>query len=112
MQARGLSKKSWFMLAAKMGLPVNAPGYVKKAIARTGKSYPQNYSVTRNENKNSLTFEFVNNQPTVQFEEAGGYSALRRALAGRVKFFQNNMKTGVFQSAAAIAKKYKGIYLT
>jgi hypothetical protein len=107
LRSRGLAKKSWFLLAVHSGLRVAAPGFVQKAQPTTGKSYPQNYSATEIKMKKNLyRLEMMNAQPTVQ---GTGKRALSRAIAGRIRYFEQNLRRGVFKDAAAVARAYPGL---
>lgn len=109
---RGLSKQSWERLALAAGLVISVPAYVRKAIASTGKQYPQNFTATRMRKGRAFGIAFENAQPTVQLPQVGGARALHRAINGRVKFFARNLEKGVFTSLRKIAAAYPGLRLT
>jgi hypothetical protein len=110
LRSRGLAKKSWFELALVAGMHVSAPAFVKKAIAGTGKEYPSNYTVAEGtRGAPDYRIEFWNAQPTVQ---GRGPSALSRAIRGRMRYFENNVRRGVFQDAQAVARAYPGLTVT
>lgn len=110
--ARGLSKQSWAQLAAAAGLRITVPAFVQKAIATTGKQYPDNVSASRVHRGKKFGITFENAQPTVQTFFVGGRRALQRAINGRAKFFATNMKKGVFTSLRKIAAAYPGLRIT
>ncbi len=105
--ARGLAKRSWYRLGQLIGVKVDAPAYVKKAIARTGKIYPEDERATVQRSDGEVTFIIENAQPTVN--AINGAEALQRALDGRLKYFVTNVSYGVFNDVKAIAKKYAGV---
>jgi len=105
--ARGLAKQSWYKIAILLGLGIEAPAYVKKAIASTGKEYSEDEKATVIRAKGQMGYEFENAQPTVN--AIGGERALQQAIDGRVEFFLTNVSKGVFDDLARVAKKYPGI---
>lgn len=108
--ARGLAKRSWFIIAELLGLAVEAPGYVKAAKPRGGREYPQDEKVRVIRESGLMGYEFENSQPTVN--AIHGEVALQRAIDGRVQFFLKNVSKDVFDSLAAVAKKYPGMEVT
>ena len=105
--ARGLAKRSWLRIGQLLSVPVDAPAYVKKAIARSGKIYPEDERATITRTEGGVTFTIENAQPTVN--AINGESAIQRAMDGRVSFFVTNIEKGVFDSLATAAKKYPGV---
>lgn len=108
--ARGLAKQSWLKIGEMLGLAVEAPAYVKKAVARTRRDYPQDERVRVLRGNGFIGYEFENSQPTVN--AIHGERQLQEAIDGRVRYFLNNVSRDVFDSLAAIAKKYPGIEIT
>lgn len=105
--AIGLAKKSWLNIARKLHLGVKAPAYVSKAVASTGKEYPENTSVKIERKTGKIGVTIFNSQPTVN--AIGGERALQQAVDGRTKAFLYALGKGTFDSLAKIAKKYPGI---
>jgi hypothetical protein len=105
--ARGLAKRSWLRIGQLLSVPVDAPAYVKKAIAMTGKIYSGDERATIARTDGGVTFTIENAQPTVN--AINGDSALQRAIDGRTTFFVTNMEKGVFGSLETAAKKYPGV---
>ncbi len=105
--ARGLAKRSWFRIGQLLGVKVDAPAYVKKAIAMTGKIYPEDERVTVRRSDAEVVFIIENSQPTVN--AINGAQALQQAIDGRVTYFITNVGKGVFDDMAAVAKRYPGI---
>jgi hypothetical protein len=108
--ARGLAKQSWYRIGQMLGVSVDAPSYVKKAVARTGKTYPNDETARSFRENGKIGIEFDNSQPTVN--AIGGAQALQRAIDGRVQFYLTNLSHGVFMDLQAIAKKYPGVEIT
>ena len=104
--AIGLSKKSWYELGRRLGLTLKGGRFVK-AIASTGKQYPENTATKIERQKSKLQITIYNSQPTVN--RTGGERALQAAVDGRVKYFLGQMALGTFNKAATIAKQYPGI---
>jgi hypothetical protein len=107
LKARGLSKQSWYKLAEKLGARFNAPAFVKNAIPSTGKEYPSNFTVNESGVFGSISITITNAQPTII--ALRGDSIIQQAIQGRVKFYETNLRRGVFDSVASVAKKYPGI---
>ncbi len=112
LKARGLAKKSWWLLAVRAGLAVVVPSFVQRAIASTGKSYSENAEVKRVQVRGRWGLEFTNRQPTVQSPNVKGLRALGRAIQGRMKYFERNLRLGVFHDLRKIAKAYPGLVIT
>jgi hypothetical protein len=109
MKARGLSKASWLALARAAGLSIAAPGFVSGAQATSGQTYPENAIVRRVKVQGRWGLFFENHQPTVQTPFVKGRGALARAIRGRQKFFEANLKRGVFSDLQQIARAYPGL---
>ncbi len=107
LHARGLAKKSWVMLANKLGIPIKAPQYVLRAVATTGREYYEDVNATEHYDDKKVEIRIENNQPTIN--AIGGSVILEMAIAGRVKFYFRNLEHGVFMSLEKITKKYPGI---
>ena len=103
---RGLSKLSFLTLGKQLGLSVKAPAYVSKAKVN-GKEYPQKVKAEEKKQSGTEVIYLTNNMTTAL--AAGGKKAILKAINGRVGYFKNNLRKGVFEKAETIAKKYKGI---
>jgi len=110
LKARGLAKKSWYLIAEKLGIRVKAPKFVRDAVATTGKEYFEDVEVHDVFDNTKIEIRIGNNQPTIN--AIGGSAILQRAIDGRVKFFLTNLKHGVFESLGKVAKKYPGLKVT
>ena len=102
--ARGLAKKSWMQIAEKLGIEISIPNYVAKATTRGG-DYPANAHGAEKQEDNAFHIEIRNSRtysPSV-------VDSLRAAMRGRTRFFQNNLKRGVFQKTSELAAKYPGL---
>jgi hypothetical protein len=108
LKARGLAKRSWYEIAEKLGIKIEVPGYVKNAIASTGRTYEDVIGEKIHEAA-SARIHIENSQPTVNL--IGGEEALQKAIDGRVSFFLNNLQRDVFQHLEQIVRKYPGIRL-
>jgi len=107
LRARGLAKQSWFRQGLLLGISVDAPEFVKKAVARTGRAYPEDETVSVDRRKGEIVISTENSQPTVN--RIGGAEALQRAIDGRTSYFLVNVTKDVFDNMDRIAKKYPGI---
>lgn len=104
--ARGLAKQSWLALAKKLGVTIAAPGYVQNATVPNVDN-AQNVSTERNDGEKSFGIRIENSSPLLRFSDSR--QAFFAALAGRERFYFNNLKRGVFDSLKTIAAKYPGI---
>lgn len=105
--ARGLAAKSWYRLMANLGVEIKTPNFVKSAVPSRGGTFSDYSDVTSSitATDDKVRIDFSNAQPTaVKF--AQGHDALRRGLAGRVKFFNENLKRFVFNDLGKTAAKY------
>jgi len=107
-RAIGLAKKSWWNIGRALGLKVKGGRFVG-AVAKTGRNYPEDYAVNKEIKDDNISVTFINAQPTVNSPGVKGAGALHAAINGRVKYFNENMKRGVFNSMANIAKRYPGL---
>lgn len=104
--ARGMAKQSWLALAKKLGVTIAAPGYVQNATVPNVDN-AQNVSTERNDGEKSFGIRIENGSPLLTFADAR--QAFFAALAGRERFYFNNLKRGVFNDLKTIAAKYPGI---
>jgi hypothetical protein len=111
--ARGLSAQSWYLLAQQIGQKVEATNYVKAALPTkryAAAAVQNNVSFSRNTNKAGIySLEITNKMPILRFNPPKGLAALFSAIAGRIRYFKDNLRTGVFNDAKAVAAKYGGI---
>jgi hypothetical protein len=110
--ARGLSKKTWVQLAATLGQTLKVPKFVENAKPQNGKNYGLQVSSSSSKTKDNLSITIENHQPTVVGPGIDGAKILNMALAGRVKFFEDNLKRKLFNDLAKAAKRYPGISAT
>ncbi len=108
LKAVGLARKSWWLIGKALNLAVEG-GRFTGAVAVTGKEYPENITVARSQSEEKIGIKFSNSQPTVQLPQVGGAGALKRAIAGRISYFNRNANKAVFAETARIAAAYKGI---
>ena len=104
--ARGMAKQAWLALAKDLGVSISAPGYVQRATVPNVDN-AQNVSSERTNGEQSFGLRIENSSPLIQFSD--GRQAFFAALAGREKFYYQNLKRGVFDDLKTIAAKYPGI---
>jgi hypothetical protein len=107
LKARGLAKQSWWLMGQKLGLTVDAPAYVKKAKATTGREYSEDEKVSQRVSSDEVSYTMDNYQPTVN--AINGEEAIERAIDGRMGYFMENLRRGVFDNLERIALKYGGV---
>ena len=103
----GTAKRSWVLLAQRMGilLPKTPPGYVNKAMVN-GKVLSDEVSHVRKVTASQVGFLIQNF--TRAAVRGGGRAALLKAINGRVGYYHRNVRSGVFKKIADVAKKYPG----
>lgn len=110
LQRRGLSKQTWLHLARAVGVTISAPGYVSKANVN-GHTNAGNVRARKGSPGVKFFIEVTNAGPSVDTPGAKGRSALESAIKGRVKFFETNLKKGVFDEISKVARAYPGLVL-
>ncbi len=110
-RARGLAQKSWVKIGEALEMKIEHPAYIDAAVAVTGQQYVDT-SATETTNASKVQVLIANGQPTVNIPEVGGERALKRAMAGRVKFFEQNAQHAVFADMAKVARAYPGLKIT
>lgn len=106
LKRRGLAKQSWLAMGNKLGLSVEAPAYVKKAQVK-GKLYDQKVKVTEKKVGGLFTLVLENSMQAA-IASMGRY-AIIKAINRRSAYFRRNLKVGVFNKVATIARKYPGL---
>jgi hypothetical protein len=101
----GWGAKAWFELANAIGLTI-APGIAATAV-EPGKD-ARTYVSSAEEQTDSTYKLSVSNSSRLQ-NWIGGRTAFFSAIAGRVGFFNQNLKHGVFNDMKQVAAKYPGI---
>lgn len=108
-QARGLAVQSWVQIADAARMPIQATAKVstaRSARSRTGIFY-RNGSASETVSKNNYQIRMVNTLPyNIKIGMGGMFN---RAMAGRVKYFENNLRRGVFENMQAVAARYPGL---
>jgi hypothetical protein len=110
LKARGLSKQTWYFLAKKLNptlAEARTPNFVKNAVANGKFKFPVN-AETKEFSAISLFYVYIkNSNPKNKFN--GAVQAFNKALNGRINFFKQNVKQGVFKEIKDVASKYKGL---
>lgn len=103
----GLSAQTWLEIGQDLGLRPKAPAGVRKATYQ-GKPVTHKAQGSRMaRGQQRFGVELIYRNPAGRY--AGAKSALGRAIRGRAKFFERNLREGVFYDAAQIAAKYPGL---
>ena len=103
----GTAKKSWYLLAKQMGIPLpkTPPAYVAAAKVN-GKELTEEVRHTKKTSGAKVGFSIENF--TRAAIRGGGRAALLKAINGRTGYFHRNVKKGVFKKVGTIAKQYPG----
>jgi hypothetical protein len=110
--AKGISKKTWSDLAASIGASIKVPGYVTKAKPSNGKDYGTQVSSRSGGTGPLYSIQIENHQPTVVGPGIDGAKVLSMAIAGRIKFFEGNLKRKLFDDLGKTAERYPGVKAT
>ena len=107
-------KATWLLMARKARLNTQkfkSKASLDKAISAQGGRFAKN--TTENGTQIPSMFKFririFNDSVASLNKNARGHFAIKSAMGGRQGFFRQNMKMGVFKSAARIGKKYPGV---
>lgn len=104
--ARGLSKKTWLQIADRLNIILSkVPNYVRKAT--WGNRNPVLGDGAAEITGKGVSFILKNISDTVIY--TGGAAKIAAAVAGRTKFFNENLSRGVFDDVKQIAAKYPGV---
>lgn len=104
---RGLAKKSWLDIANDFGMLLKkAPDYVSKAKAHGQPVEAAHGVISKSGNGNVTMFEGTNKMKSALSLGGKGWDAFRRAFAGRIKFFEKNMKKRAFKTVEGARSKY------
>jgi hypothetical protein len=105
----GRAGQSWVQCGRALGLDVEAPAYVKNAPGFKGKTY-LNGTGSKGETTKGF-FAEIRNEAPILLGTLPGNQILQRAINGRVSYFEQNMRRGVFADVQERAKRYKGIFV-
>lgn len=114
LKSRGLAGQSWLKLIRKLGfafeslspLSTKVPAVTPNAIARTGRTYANEF-VNKVKLGSNYLLTLINKSPLTIKNK--GRSKLKSAMAKRKAFFKRNLKDGAFDNAKEAAAKYPGI---
>lgn len=103
---RGLPKQSWYMLAELLGMQLKAGKVVVEA--KVNKNRLRHVARTIVEDLDSaFVVHFTNSSRSTYYADGG--RILSMVMRNRVKFFEKNLKLGVFESMEKIAKAYPNL---
>jgi hypothetical protein len=108
--ARGLAKRSWLELARLLGVAISAPGFVQIARRPSGSGGAENVEVRRNHGSSGYGLQIANHSPLNQWSDAR--QSFFAAVAGRRKFYEQNLRRRVFDNLRSVAKKYPGLVVS
>jgi hypothetical protein len=106
MKARGLARQAWVQIADSMGRKIDAPAYVLGAIPASG-IRPRNGRSIEEGTGARYTITLFNESPLARY--TGAEFALKLAMLGRVRAFENALRKKLFDDARFVARQYKGI---
>lgn len=105
--AVGITRRSWKDITDKMGQQISVPGFVASASVSVPTS--QNTDTGRTVTTRSFIRMIKNKHPLLNVPATEGIQAFFSAVGGRVRFFHENLKRGVFSDIDAVARKYPGM---
>lgn len=107
--AVNLTRRSWYDLAILAGLQVKVAGNIVKAKASAPHAISENGEVSRVRSNNRFGMRVTNSMPVLRWTNPSGSVALFKAINSRLRFFNRNMKKGVFSDIHEVTQKYRGI---
>lgn len=108
-QARELARRVWVEIIRKLGQRIEATGQAQSAKSGTFVASSA-AGVERFRQEGAYAVEIENSYGKNRW--VGAAQALFSAIAGRRKYFERNVATGVFNDLQQVAKKYPGITIT
>ena len=107
-------KASWLLVARKARLNTQkfaSKASLEKAISSQAERFRRDSTEYGKPLPSMFKFrlKIFNNSTATLNKSARGHFAIKSAMGGRQGFFRQNMKMGVFKSAARIGKKYPGV---
>ena len=113
---RTADKGAWYAMAKHANLPMT-PFVNKMAMDMAlNNQWPtffrSMYGTILNDNIDKYAVEVHSHQESVLNPDAGGIDALRHSMRGRIGYYKQNLKRGVFLHARTIAQKYPNIQVT
>lgn len=110
METVGSVKASWVAIADEVGAPLRkAPKWVKKVRS---KMQVNDGALSRVIIEDAATFIEVVNTNVMLINKYNGGAILQGAIQTRMKAFEIEVKKGVFNDIAMLAKRYPGIFTT
>lgn len=103
---RGLPKQSWYLLAELLDMRLKASPEVVNA--KVNKKRIQHVARTLVEEMESVYIIHFTNTSRATYYADGG-RIISTIIRGRVKYFERNLRLGVFQSMEKIAKAYPNL---
>ena len=114
---RGLAKRSWVQIGEDLGIKVQAPAYVMKAIPQDGK--PRKSGTARKfKTTRSMFIEISNRYPILvgRYAKLGasfdGVKILQRAMKTRETAFAGDLRRGVLRNLKLRAQRYPGVFVS
>jgi hypothetical protein len=99
----------WIDIAEKAGLIIKPPSDCDERLKSHQDGQHALTMVNKNIDPRKVFYTRLKTGMQEFYASQMDRQALLTAIAGRIKFFETNMKRGVFKSSEAIAKKYPGI---
>lgn len=109
-RAIGLARRSWLELGLRIAPAVRAPMQVRRAVSPRGHTGKENISVLQQKGGDKFGLTIENRSPLMA--HAQGARALRSAILGRRRYFEQNLAHGVFDDLHKVAAKYPGLLVT
>lgn len=103
---RGMPKASWYWIAEEIGYALRATAVVLDTAVR-GRAMKEVASSEKKQTADSFTIVCRNSSIAAARKDAAGI--LERTLAGRAKYFEQNLKRGVFDSMKNVERSYPNL---
>jgi hypothetical protein len=103
----GRGAQSWVQIGQAIGVQVNAPGYVRDAIPWKGIPHINGRAYST-KTPDGIFVDLVNTAPLL-LGTIDGNRILQTAINGRIAYFEQNLRRGVFDQVAQIARAYPSL---
>ena len=108
--AVGITRRSWYDIAKKLGHEIKVPAFV--ASSHVSAPSEKNTDIKRQNSDSKYGVLIIDRHPLLDVPATQGVRAFYSALTGRIRFYEQNLARGVFDDLKKAAAKYPGMKVT